>query len=212
MRVVKLTLLWIIGLIILLFLWLYLSTAWAAYQNYRTDLNSYMGLKIGASREEAIYVFGYPDQVIGDGEINPSPELEGEWARMYDVTGNDPVNAMPKGKTINDYDEWSFNKDGYRVEVEFDKRQNKVETISCMADDGEGVCPGIMGIVTGDDEDAITNQLGKADLFQYVGTSKSYRWLGLGIDVSLVERKAYMVKKHAAKGASASWLLNHIFL
>lgn len=208
MRVVKLILLSFVGLLVLLAIWLYLDTVWNSYTSYKRDVKGYMGLDIGASRKEAIYVLGYPDHVLGDRIYDP--ELDGEWFSLLDTTGEDPVNPMPKNKTINDYSDWSFDKDTYRVDVTFDEKTHKVESIACYVSKERGQCPGIFGIYTGDDEDDIRGELGEADRSKYVGSSKTYQWDGLGIDVTLTERNAYMIEKRAGKGANTRWLIDRV--
>lgn len=208
MRIVKLVLLSFVGLIALLAVLLYVNAAWHSYTSYKRDVKGYMGLEIGASRKEAIYVFGYPDHVVGDKIFDP--ELDGEWSEVIDATGNDPVNAMPKGKSINDYTDWSFAKGSYRVDVTFDPKTNKVKTIACYVAEGRGYCPGIFGVYTGDDDEDVKRELGEADRSKYTGPTKTYQWDGLGVDVSLTERNVYMIEKRAAKGASTGWLIDRV--
>ena len=208
MRILKRGLLLTLGLIAIMIVWLYVDAAWHSYTSYKRDVKGYMGLDIGASRKEAIYVFGYPDHVVGNKIFDP--ELDGEWSEVLDVTGNDPVNAIPKGKSINDYTEWSFAKDSYRVDVTFDTKTNTVASIACYVAEDRGYCPSIFDVYTGDDDEYVKRQLGEPDRSKYSGPSKTYQWDDLGIDVSLSERKVYMVEKRAAKGASTGWLIDRV--
>lgn len=204
-RVIRNGILWLLAIIAVLILLLWVGVVWERWGTFQRDRVGYMGLKIGSSMDEAIYVFGYPTEVL-------LPADKERWSYVLTVEGTDPKNSIPAGKTVRDYDRWQLAKDATRVDIWFDPETKNVTRIGCYVDKGHGSngwCPPIFGVNTTDDEDEIEGNLGKPNKQKYDGSSKSYRWDAIGLEVSLEKKEAYMIVKNSDGDPGLAWFLKH---
>ena len=210
MKILKQIALWLAGIVGLLIALIYAVSVWEDYQRYSNGLKGYMGLNIGASRQEATYAFGEPKYVLSEIKRNP----KGEYRDIFLVEGEDErFNSKPKDRAITSYNEWVFDKSGYRAIVSFDPSTKAVTAIACTSneDTGSGLCPPIYGVWVGDSEDGLMAKLGPADKFKYHGTVKIYYWQKLGLEVYLTEKRVYEIQRRdTAKGQSIGWLVRRI--
>lgn len=213
-RLLVRVLLWIVGIIILLVLIIWLIGVHSDWKQFQRDREGYLGIKLGASMDEATYVFGTPTYVLGPPEKDtglPDPENGGEWQQVLTVDGSDPKNKIPDGKTVKDYLDWQTKLDGYSANISFDPKTKKVIRITCelSGPNDSASCPWLYGVSQYDDEDRLVDKLGPAKWHQYSGPSKGLKWDGIGLEIQLMQKKPYMITKNADSSAGFGWFFKH---
>jgi hypothetical protein len=127
---------------------------------FMSGLRSYSDVRLTDAKADVLYRLGYPPFVLGESEKVPDMG-EGYWQQIYNTDAKvDPKNAMPEGKKIQDFDEWSYpigdqSHGTASTNVTFDHATNKVTSVSCIntADIPLQPCPSLAGINFGDTEE-----------------------------------------------------------
>ncbi|HEV2596440.1 MAG TPA: hypothetical protein VGU01_14710 [Sphingomicrobium sp.] len=205
-----------VSLFFVVALLLYVDEVRRAYLAYERDGAGYMGLNVGASADDVLYLLGYPQSVVGEPEPERVPGFgEVIWdPRVYQVNGKDPQNAIPAGKTINDYFRWEWERNNDRIDVTFDPKTRHVTKIACMADQSrwDWECPRIFGVNTETHEDEVRDLLGEPNWVKHDGVAKTLGYDELGLALTLTQQRVYLLEKTPARGASWQWKLKHILI
>lgn len=148
----------------------------------------YMDVAMGMDRREVLAMLGYPTSVLG--------KENSEFGSPVYYTGQtaDKKNQMPEGTTIDNYNEWMWDRskpNEYRL-VEFDK-VGKVIRIVCFTD-SKLECPPMYGVRPGMSEKDVVRLIGKPNFLSFSGSSKSLRFMRLGIGVSFEKNGVYMIQ------------------
>ncbi|ARQ08628.1 hypothetical protein NXC12_CH00537 [Rhizobium etli] len=181
-----------------------------AYHDFRRDLTSYRGIRLGDTMEEIEYALGYPPFVLDAPAYDA--EMGGYSMRVYQTDNKDPQNLMPASMKVQDFLGWQYQQDSHRIDVTFDATKKQVSGIGCYANGPAQQCPSIFGIDSNSSEDDVLASLGKADAYKYEGPSKSYRYDAIGLEVSMEKRRVYMVEKTPPQGSGARWFFSHRLL
>jgi hypothetical protein len=110
------------------------------------------------------------------------------------------LNAIEKGKSVRDYDDWVYDVHGDNqvdLIVHFDKAA--VVSIECITHgDGTrvGRCPSIAGIADGSSEQDVLAKFGSPDQVGLDGVTKRIRYPKLGIFFLLTKQRVYIVGVH----------------
>jgi hypothetical protein len=144
----------------------------------------YAGLEIGNSPEEVMYRKGSPPTVFG--ELNNETGFEG-WQRLIDTT------KLEKGKTIQDYGEWSYSLPSGRIDVTFSTDKTAVIAIQCFSSDRLSRCPTLAGITDGDREEEVVRIFGAPDSSRISGVTKTLAYRKIGVSFTLEQQKVYML-------------------
>jgi hypothetical protein len=149
----------------------------------------YAGVRLGMNMKEVKYIKGFPNNVAQN-------ETEGAWkgfARR--VISADSLEA---GKSVDDYEYWSYDGYNYRIDLQFDKSK-RVLTIFCYSSDSVYRCPAIAGIEDGYSEQQLLSRFGPPDTSSIDGVTKIVRYTKVGVIFYLTKEKIYML------GISVSW-------
>jgi len=211
-KIIKKLILLFSSFLVVIALLVYVDAVRRSYDAYEKDTAGYVGLNIGAPADEALYVFGVPQEVFGPPERVRG--LEGVWSRVYQVDGKDPKNALPQGQTVKDYNDWQFDRDNHHITVTFDPKTRRVKAVGCYVDlsrwDWE--CPRIFGVNTETHEDEVRERLGQPSWVKHDGVNKSLGYDDVGLELTLTQQRVFKLEKHAATGATWQWKLKHLFL
>jgi hypothetical protein len=185
-------LLWFVGSIVVLIIGLWLNAQFDSYQLFKRELVEFHGLKLGASRLEARYALGYPHWVTDDVEVKEMPGFY----TTYDVTATAGPTMIPKGKTIEYFDDWNWNLGEESVGVVFDPKTKLITSINCYVNDENTSypnCSGIGSITAGDSEDSVIGRLGQPDRVDFPerATTKTLIYDDISLEVDLSKREVY---------------------
>lgn len=161
-----------------------------------------MGLRIGATPEEVRYAFDEPSVVYDQPRYDPT--FRDYLRPMFQVHATDPKLALPAGKSVKDYFGWAYEEPSRRLEVGFDPETRLVNEITCyaylQAPSASNACPPLFGVKPLMSEDEVRTAVGQEDSTKYIGSSKLLHYEGLGLDIFLVKKQVYYIKKHAPSG------------
>lgn len=151
------------------------------------SLDKYCSVYRTDKRKEVLYRLGSPQSVLGEPEKGPW----GLWQRVYVPGSTDPKQAMPPGKSEDDFSAWAYTPaDDVTITVSFDK-SNRVESISCMTGH-ENACPNLAGVAFGDTEEQVFHKLGRYHVrYKLDGVSKTVRYDDLGVEYVLTKDRVY---------------------
>lgn len=144
----------------------------------------YSRIKLGAAPSEVSYIKGTPSAVLGG--LTKDPGFEG----FQEII---EVKKIEKGKTINDFRDWSWDDGNSRIDVTFDPEKTKVIAVQCYSGDKLSRCPAIEGIADGSSEDEVLRRFGTPDQAEITGTTKRITYLKLGVFFLLVRQTVYML-------------------
>src|SRR5262249_32487170 len=87
------------------------------------------------------------------------------------------VSEIEKGKTVEDFDRWSYEYSYSRLDLTFDQRSHRLIDITCFSGNG-GIapahqCPPLMGISDGNTEQELVDTLGAPDSSTIDGVTKT---------------------------------------
>jgi hypothetical protein len=144
----------------------------------------YGGLTIGISPDEVIYRKGSPPAVMD--ELSNEPGYEG-WQKLIEAAN------VEKGKTVKDYNEWSYQEGRNRLDVTFNKERTALIAVSCFSSDRASRCPTIEGINDGDSEDQVLRKFGSPDSSKLEGVTKTLYYSKIGVSFTLEKQHVYML-------------------
>jgi hypothetical protein len=101
-------------LIFLICIWIKVTD----YRDFRRDLTTYQGVKLGDSMDEIKYALGHPPFVLSPETYDA--DFDGYLQYAYQTDGKDPKNAMPDGKNIEDFLYWAYEEADRRIDLAFD--------------------------------------------------------------------------------------------
>ncbi|WP_018459708.1 hypothetical protein [Bradyrhizobium sp. WSM4349] len=138
----------------------------------------YSRIKIGISPDEVIYIKGMPSC-----EMSKDPDWSG-WQQLIEVE------KIEKGKTVRDFQDWTWGENGSRIDVAFDPAtRSRVIAVECYSSDKRSRCPPIEGFLDGSSEAEVVKKFGEPDAAKITGTSKRMSYQRLGV-FFLVEQEA----------------------
>lgn len=191
------------------------------YVSTAAELTTFEGVKIGDSRAEVLYRKGEPKIVFGPLE-SASDGVEGpggwgSWQHVYYVNPDeDPsenkVNVIPNGKTIDDFDDWSYSTSGLTaaatsgdVAVTFVK--GNVATIRCLNFGGRGACSQMVGVEPTTSEEELLRIFGEPSSAKIDKDSgvKTMRFDDVGVEVLLRRGAVYAVEISGPKATGFNW-------
>jgi len=149
----------------------------------------YADLKLDMSRDEVIYVRGFPHHVV---DLQNEESLEpGPWSKYNRVYS---ANEIPQGKSIYDYSQWDFQYGRYRIDVFFDPKKKTVKSIRCYSNTKDRDCPTLSGISDGDSEDQVSTKFGAPSSSEIKVPTKTIEYNKLGYRFYLTQLKVYMIE------------------
>jgi hypothetical protein len=152
----------------------------------------YSRIKMGAAPSEVNYIKGSPSAVFG--EMNKDPEWKG-WQEIIEIKN------IEKGKTINDFNEWSWDEGKSRIDVTFNPEKTKVIAVQCFSTDKLRRCPAIEGITDGSSEDEVLKRFGAPDEAEITDSTKRMAYQKLGVFFALAQQTVYMLGVNDPKWA-----------
>ena len=206
----KRTALGFVGLVAILAVLIWLRSVANEWTRFKEDRDGYMGIKLGASMDEAYYVFGVPEAVF-DESVNASQPKGSDITTYVLVDGSDPNHRMPLGKTFRDYDFWGVPKAGVQVGLRFDVKTKKLIGVRCVRSgpDDSAQCPWIYGVGPYETEDEIVIKLGPADNQTYQGATKFLNWKRLGLEIRFQKQQPFVIIKNNDGRPDFWWFLTH---
>lgn len=144
----------------------------------------YAGIDIGISPEELLYRRGNPTSVLGEA-INDKG-MEGFRAIIA-------TDSIEKGKSIRDYDEWTYTEGNTNLYITFNKERTVVVSIKCYASAPSGRCPTIENINDGDTEASVIRRFGPPDNSKLSGVTKALYYSKIGVSFNLEKQHVYML-------------------
>lgn len=205
-RRIRKVLLWIVGILVALYVVAYIMGKIADYQQFKEDLTTYYGVKIGAPMAEVRYALNYPTGVEAETHDKTFPGNI-----VYDVEATEGPTQMPANTQVEDYFIWEYTMDDHRTDVTFHQKSKRVTEVSCYTDAEKGgqYCESLFGISAGTEESYMVERLGKPDRQKYDGPTKTVEYAALGLELVLLERKVYLLKKTGAGSVGLGWFLCH---
>lgn len=156
-----------------LYIWNHLPTT-------LTPQTEYVGLHLGMSPDEVMYVKGYPPIVLG------KPVRVDEWTGFFlEVI---ETKKLEKGKTVNDFQYWVYDS---IITVEFDNAKKAIVKISCNSSNKLNRCPALAGVIDGDSEKEAIRKLGNPDRAEIMGLAKYLYYRKFGIELILTKEQVY---------------------
>lgn len=172
----------------------------ADFTAFVRSTGTYNQISLSETRDDVMYRLGYPRFVYAQVGVDiPYGEAVtdiGDWYRLYDTSGNDPVNKLPDGSSVGDFSVWAYEAAGAStVDVSF-TAADQVSTVSCMARTklySDSSCPPAYGLRVGDSEADIATRLGAAGTSSLSGVSKSIAYDQLGVTFTLEREAIYRI-------------------
>ena len=193
--------------IVALFVLLWLSSLWSRYEWVKRHYSSYADIDLQMTKEEVQYAAGIPPHVVAD----PDPKKPSALLAVYQVDGKDPINALPKGRTYQSFNQWDYEAHGHRIDVVFQPESKRVMSISCFDQSDTPTCPWTYSIKVGMDENELVKELGQPTRASVSNGVKIMYWNDFGVEVTLQRRKAYMIRRDKPQ-ASALWIVLRHYL
>lgn len=204
---------WLLGILLVLGLFLWLSAEMKNYKVFKHDLADFQGARIGAPMAEVRYALGVPKHVIAPpSPVDHFPAPPQSFMLVYDVDATSGPNQMPPGKTAEQFDAWSWDGSGTaRTDVTFDPKSRKVSEIKCFGGDTTKFpdCFTVGGLHSGVTEQEAVDALGPPDTNSYESVIKIMTWRAIGVHLYLTKRVVYAIDKSAPDGAGFWWWLTH---
>lgn len=181
------------------------------FLSFRRDLQSVQRIRLGDSRQEVTYRYGFPPYVLGPREPTViGGKLVGYDSPLLAVGGPESdQNTMPKSKAVKDYDEWLFNSGGFGPEggtdlvVAFDKG-GRVKEITCTAHGDNPFACWLAGRWNDDSEEEVL-KLGTPTRTTITDVSKTIEYDDIGVTFTLTRGKAYSFTRN--KPTKGEWAL-----
>jgi YjbE family integral membrane protein len=152
----------------------------------------YHGLSLGMTPEEVIQRKGYPPYLAEDLPDNTGQKLIA-------------VTAMPKGKAVDDYQEWEFHigeQAPASLEITFAGTPKLVSRIGCYSE--HGYCPPVDGISTGASADEVVAKLGRPRNSYTSKGGETFDYPELHLSIMLSDHRVVMLIIHYFDTAAAS--------
>ena len=143
----------------------------------------YAGLRLGMTQDEVQYIKGYPPTVFG--------EAEGVYKGFSEVIST--ADFPEKGKQVEDYQEWSYNMNAGRINVDFGPAKTGLIVIACYSSDYLKRCPAVGGITDGNTEQEVIKKFGKPDTASIEGVTKFLQYKNIGVNFWLKQEQVYMI-------------------
>jgi hypothetical protein len=206
-------LVWFASFIVVVSFALWVNAQYNNYQSFERELVEFRNVRIGTSQPDVSYTLGRPSWVIADIPAKKSGPWD-NYPRVYEVASTSGPNIMPKGKTIEDFNEWLWVSGDEDVGVAFDPKTGLVNSFSCSVGDEStslSNCSGIGSITAGDSEDAVLRALGTPDRVEFSKDSltKTLVYTDIGLEVNLSQREVYRWVKTSPKDLGVWWWLTH---
>lgn len=190
---------------------IWLTREWARYAN---PPSIYGKIGLGDSREEVRYKLGDPPEVDGD-----VPNAQGA-VRVYSTNRDDPVNAIPADKSVNQFNTWQYpgKGDDAHYDVYFDATTGRANVLVCFDffRPTTHYCPSLFGIAIDDSESEVINVIGEPTRKSISEGVKVLVYDDRGIVVRLSKERVYSLQLgHPKKPAPRSvlaflhWLIRH---
>ncbi len=170
---------------------------WGRYNWVRKQHRTYGDVTLGMERNEVLYRMGTPDAVTDNVPI------EQNIYPVYFTDSHDPVNVMPKGKTISDYNEWAYTRDPARYDIDLDPKSHRVTVSACFDNADKPRCPSLYGVSAGQSEEDVIARLGTPSKQDLKEGTKTLTWDDLGVVLYLKKSQVYFIKKVEPK--SSAW-------
>jgi hypothetical protein len=184
------------------------------YASFRHQLSTLGVLTLGDTRDEVAYKLGRPPVVYGE-------QKPGDWGIpvFYTDRKSDPINAMPEGTRIEQYQAWSYTGPAPNVhlDVDFNKKTGRVERIECfdLSDTASAYCPHLLGLAVGDSEARMVDVLGAPTSQKVENGVKTAEYSNLGVAFLLKMQRVYSVAVYDEAGSKdvtvrrcLQWLAN----
>jgi hypothetical protein len=139
----------------------------------------YGGLRLGMSRDEVRYIKGLPTDLVTN-----------DMDQATQTFGVIKQSELPKEKTINDYQLWSYEAYKHSIHVDFG-RGPTVLSIACYSDDKLYHCPAIGGVQDGTSETDLLRRLGTPTKSQIRGATKTINYDEIGVEFNLEKESVY---------------------
>jgi hypothetical protein len=168
---------------------IWLRIEWTSYKN---PPSIYGKIELGDSREEVRYKLGDPPEVDGD-----VPNAEGA-VRVYSTNREDPINAMPADKTVNQFNTWQYlgRGDNAHYDVYFDATTGRAASLVCFDffQPTTHYCPSLFGIAIDDSESKVINIIGEPTRKSISEGVKVLVYDDRGIVVRLSKERVYSLQ------------------
>lgn len=171
----------------------------SGFYQFSSEAQKYCGVRTTDDRSEVLYRLGYPSSVLDDSQKN----FKYPGRRSYETNrkdAEDPDKAMPAGKTVSDYYEWSYllrngSNASANVYVDFDRTTKGVDNIDCVDfSDLQHLCPALVGVMVGDPEERVRDKLGRPDRYELDGVTKTLSYDGVGVEFKLTKGSVYYLR------------------
>lgn len=111
-------------------------------------------------------------------------------------TGTEVKSDLPKGTSVNDYDQWSWdvpNAGRSTIDADFDGRKNLIRVECFDFSDTHKACPDHLGVAVGMTEEGVIVALGQPDKSSIDGFDevKTLTYQDVGVDLLLTRGKVY---------------------
>ena len=195
------------------------AVAALSYRHSEQGTRAYDGIKLGDPRAEVRYRKGQPEQVFGPDEAREKGMPDGwdTWRRVYylqraDDPSENKVNVIPKGKTPEDFDVWSYpiaagGENVASLEVSFG--EGRVTEIRCLDFLRRGLCRPVFGITSGTSEAALRSALGEPSKVSLASKSgvKTMTYDPLGLEFLLQVGEVYAVTLTGIGERNFNWAI-----
>jgi hypothetical protein len=159
------------------------------FLSFKTRVKSFMGVDLGMSKNQVIYVLGYPESILNNEE---------EWK---EIPNNELVS--PESSLLQNSDEWSYSAGinrlyHYRIQPVFSSKTQSVISIYCYTGKNndyisEETCP-LYGLSLGKTEQYMYDKLGKPSDEEIDGLVKKVHYDDMGLEVHLAKKKIFLIK------------------
>jgi hypothetical protein len=177
------------------------------------ELLGYYKIKLNDDRDEVTYRLGHAPMVIGaaagDGVSRFQPVY-------FTDPATDPKNALPSGKSVNDFTDWEYPVDpdtpkGPFVVVHFGPDQ-RVATVVCtdVTPLALVTCRAVGGVNIGDSEEDMIAKLGVPSRTTISGVTKTAEYFDLGLSLYLTRGKVYSLALSRTGYSSIDLFLNYM--
>jgi len=110
------------------------------------------------------------------------------------------TSEIPAGKSIDDYDHWSYEYGTKRasLNVAFDSNSKKAKEISCDSRNTDEPCQAIFNISTGTSEEGVIEKLGRPSKEHIQNGIKTMIYSDLNLQLFLQKKVVFMLKVKSA--------------
>jgi len=184
------------------------------FKHFCKDLKKYCDISSDDNRNEVLYRLGFPPLVLDDSQKDSLYPGRRSYKTNKEAAADDPDNAMPIGRTVADYYEWSYPlaaapNSKANVFVDFDRATKIIDHIDCVDFTVvEHQCGPLAGIRIGDSEEHVKDKLGKPDRIKLDGATKAMFYDGVGVEFILTKGSVYYLRLSRVESRSPIQLLN----